>query len=60
MKYMIMRIKFEDNITEEEIDNITSNFYKDNEKAINGMTSDTLKNGKAFEEFDKIYNKWAK
>ena len=55
MIYVIMKVKFEEGA---DIDNITAQFYKDNEKAINGMTADTLKDEKAFQDFQEKYKEF--
>ena len=43
MKPSILYINFEDNVDDETMENIISQFYIDNEKEINGMEAQNLK-----------------
>lgn len=57
-EYVIIRVKFENTVTQEQIDEITAQFYLSNEKQIRGMTADTLKNENAWKRFNKIYKEF--
>ena len=52
MEYVIMKVKFEKDV---DVDSIIAKFYTDNEKAINGMESDTLKDEQAWKDFFLMY-----
>lgn len=43
MKPSVLYINFEDNVSDEDIEDIVSKFYIDNEKAINSMQAQHLK-----------------
>lgn len=58
MRYMVIRVKFEDDVTGEEMQSISSSFYNNNEKVINGMTADILKNEKEFKKFSNMYHRF--
>ena len=48
MRYIVTFAVFEDDVSDEDFDNITSSWYIDNEKKIKGMQTNELKDEKAY------------
>ena len=60
MKYNVFKIKFKNDVSQEEIDKIQAEFYKSNENKIDGMICDTLRDKESWDKFNEIYDGFIK